>query len=151
MSMVLDNAPWQDLGFKRRPRYGAILERLRPTWRVALENKVLQEMLAIFSAAYIVAETDKDNLTERLVGIYMATPELSAAFGFASQRDGASYMNNAIGEYVVVSPRKWHEILLSHLSALQVPDKSLSARLTVGCIKFCINIEGMILILRSTP
>jgi hypothetical protein len=149
MHMVLQDESWRDLGFKRRPRHGAIFNRLRPHWKVTLEDKVLQEILSIFSAAYIVAKAAGWDLQRQLVKIYLATPELVAAFGYDSRMAGVSALTDSMNEFVSAAPRQWDQILLRHLSALKVPDRRMWARLTVGCIQFSRNVEHMIVVLRE--
>ena len=51
LSTVLRDELWQDLGFPRRPQYGAIVHRFRPLWRVQVEKAALKQMVAIFAAA----------------------------------------------------------------------------------------------------
>jgi len=147
--MALANEPWQDLGFKGRPRYGAMFRSLRPAWKVALEDKVLQEIIAIFSAAYVIAEADGGDLVEQLVRWYMEKPELSVAFGFHSQVEGAEHLRRAINAYVAASPRDWPNILSHHLPTLAVPDKKLRARLLIGGIQFCRTAEYILSDLRK--
>jgi hypothetical protein len=143
MRMVLSDEPWHDLGYKRRPRYGGILKRLRPQWKVALENKMLQQMIALLSVAYISGFGCTRHLQQQLVNKYLATPELITAFGYSSQFDGVSDLNEAIDEYASSDRQGWHKILIGKLDAMNIPDKKVRGRLIVGCITFCRSVEAM--------
>jgi hypothetical protein len=55
LGMLLTDEPWQDFGFSKRPKHGAYSQRFRSTWKVELERRILQEMLAVFTAAYVVS------------------------------------------------------------------------------------------------
>jgi hypothetical protein len=145
--MTLADEPWQDLGFKRRPRYGALVNRLRPHWKVALEEKILQEMLSTFSAAYIVTKASGRDLQRELINTYLATPELVAAFGYESRIAGESALNASIDEFTSVAPNGWHQVLFQHFRVLAIPDRRVWARLTVGCIQFSRYVEQMIVAL----
>ena len=53
LAAALMDEPWQDLGFRRRPKHGRFIQRFRPSWKVALEKRVLQQIIAVFTAVHV--------------------------------------------------------------------------------------------------
>jgi hypothetical protein len=153
MSLILRDEAWQDMGFKRRPKYGALLERFRPAWRVNLEDSVLREMLILFTVAHIAAGVVGKDQIEDLIRIYVAGPDgnsdLWKTFGYPSRTDAESHFRAAISKYLESGMQDWLQMLPSRLGTLEVPDRKLAGRLTVGAIEFAQNVQNMVLHLRS--
>ena len=141
---ILKDEPWQDFGFPRRPRYGALLQRFRAKWRVELEKRVVQQMLCVLTAAYVVAgKVPKESISVAATA-YTSNADVAKALGFSSQAEGASRLAEAIGEYVSSVPDQWSQILYAHIRPDLLPDKKLGAQLFLGCAQFGISARNMI-------
>jgi hypothetical protein len=140
---VLSDEPWEDLGIGKRPKVGRFFQRFRPTWRVELEDRIAQEMLAMFSAAFLLAEDISAKSAASLAAIYTSTPDASTAFGFATQSAGATHLTALIESYMKLSIGGWPAVLAQRLGITSLPDTDLRARLMVGIIKLCSNVDSM--------
>ena len=147
LSTALTDEPWQDLGFSKRPKYGAYFERFRPKWRVTIENKVLKELVIVFTAAYVVAGVvTPDDITE-IVALYTCRADVVRSMGYMSQHDATQHMTASIRQYLGSSPARWHTLLFQRLDPTSLPDRKMSARLVVGCVQFGQNLQNMIVVL----
>jgi hypothetical protein len=149
LGMLVTDEPWQDFGFPKRPRYGAYFQRFRPRWKVDLENRIIQEMLAVFTAAYVVADRIAYENVPHVLSIYFEKAEVVKALGYESRDEGAQHLINSITKYKNLPLREWHTAIWGRINSIPIPDKKLSARLLVGCIQFARNVEGMVLTLNS--
>jgi len=153
LSTVLRDEPWQDLGFTKRPKYGEIVQRFRPQWRVQLERAILKQMVAILSAVHVQAGILEDGDLPQLLEIYVdgpdGTQDLWRSYGYTSRAEAVEDLSSAIGEYVKSDPEQWTAVLGSKLDVPGLPDKKLAANLFVGVIRFAQTAQGMMLYLRS--
>ena len=149
LELPLKNEPWLDTGYGKRPRCGALFQRFRPTWRVALENSLLREMIGIFTAAYMLAEVieERDDFQD-LINLYAST-QLFPTFGFSSRADAFTYFRESIREYWETEPSNWPSVLARRVGFTRIPDQKLSAKLMVGSIRFAMSVETMVLVLRQ--
>jgi hypothetical protein len=148
LRMVLDDEPWQDFGFSKRPRYGAWLQRFRAKWRVELEKTVLQQMLSALTAAYIVSGKVPKDFAEAAASAYTSSPDIATALGFSSHADDAIQLKEAINKYISSAPDEWPQILNAYIRPHSLPDKQLGARLFLGCAQFGISAKNMIGVLK---
>jgi hypothetical protein len=145
---VLNDEPWEDFGFPKRPRYGSWVQSFRPKWRVEVEKTVLQQMLCVLTAAYVVSgKLPKDSISLS-AGMYTSNVDVAAALGFPSREEGASRLKETIEEYVLSSPDQWPEILHAHIRPDLLPDQKLGARLFLGCTQFGTSAKNMIGVLQ---
>lgn len=144
LQAMLNDEPWVDLGIGKRPKVGTLFQRFRHQWRVQLEERIAQEMLAMFSAAFLLAEDMSDESAPTLAAIYTSTPDASTAFGFATQSAGATHLTESFENYMKLSTGGWPASLAQRLDITNLPDAELRARLVVGMIKLCSNVESMI-------
>lgn len=141
---VLKDEPWQDFGFPKRPQYGAWFQRFRAKWRVDLEKTVLQQMLSVLTAAYVIAGKVPKESIDISVATYTSNIDVATALGFSSQAEGASRLKEAIEEYASSPPEQWPQILHTHIRPDLLPDKKLAARLFLGCAQFGLSARNMI-------
>jgi hypothetical protein len=147
--MLLTNEPWQDLGFSKRARSGAYFQRFRPRWKVDLEKRILQEMLVVFTAAYVVADQISSSNIPNVISAYLEKSDIVKALGYVSRDEGVQHLTRSIAKYRDSPIREWHTLILERVNPTSIPDKQLSARLLLGCIRFAQNAGGMVLNLRS--
>jgi hypothetical protein len=111
MSLVLSDEPWQDIGFKRRPKYGAFFQRFRRPWRVALEDAIAREMLILFTGAHIAAGLARREQIEELISIYVRGPDGSSdlwkSFGYASRTETENHLDSSIATYLDSGIQEW--------------------------------------------
>jgi hypothetical protein len=147
-SMVMSDEPWQDLGFSKRPRYGAFFQRFRSGWKVQLEKKALQEMLATFTAAHVLAGVVASDDIPKIVATYTVRPDVVRSLGYSSKEEGVGHLNTSIAKYLAAPPDEWSVLLTNRLDPRSVPDKKASARLFVGCAQFGTNMRRMISVIK---
>lgn len=150
---MLRDEPWQDLGFAKRPRYGEIVQRFRPLWRVQFEKTALKQMIAVLTAAHVHAgaldATDVREVVDILVDGPQGSTQLWRLYGYASRAEAIEGLVCAIGTYVESEPQQWASILGSALNVPSVPDRRLAARLFLGTVRFTQTAEDMVPFLRS--
>ena len=149
LSMILGNEPWQDLGFSGRPRYGAYFERFRSKWKVDLEKILLQEMLAVFTAAYVVADRITLDDIPNIIAVYLQNIDTVKALGYASRDDGVEHLTRAIRNYRGLPLREWQKPMWDRIQSIPMLDRKRAARLLLGCIQFAQNVITMVSLLRD--
>jgi hypothetical protein len=153
MVLLLRDEPWQDIGFRRRPKYGALIQRLRPAWRVSLEKSITKEMLILFTAAHIAAGVVGRDQVEGLVRIYVGGPDgtsdLWTSLGYASRGEAEAHLRESVSCYLDAGIQEWLHLLPSRLQTLAIPDRALAGKLTVGAIKFAQTVQTMVLDLQA--
>lgn len=133
---ILKDEPWQDFGFRRRPKYGALIQRFRPAWKVALEKKIMKEMLSVLTAAYVTSGAASMDDVEEIVDAYTATPDLVVALGYPSKDEARCHLQESIERYLRTPPADWSAVLLSRIDPNSLPDEPVAARLFLGCAQF---------------
>ncbi len=148
LTFVLSDEAWQDIGFPRRPRFGAFFQRFRPKWKTDLENRVTQEILAAVTAAHALAGRITFDEIPRIIAEYTASADLAAALGYSSRNEGRRRLSETIAQYCKTPIRDWNTMIANHMALNAIPDKKVSTRLLFGCIRFSENLGNMVLILR---
>ena len=138
---VCDDDAWRILGFKRRPRGGWLLQKLRRRWKVELENKALREMISLVVAAYVSADVLTADTVNTVAAQCTSTPKLVRAFGYESKDTAETDLCASLQAYINVPAERWPALLLHRLDPAQLPDKELTARLVVGCARFVANAQ----------
>ena len=149
----ISNDSWLNIGYGKRPKYGAIFRRFRPKWRVDIEDSILREMVSIFTAAHVLAGILEVNNLDEIIDIYVdgfgSATGLFHTFGFLSRKDALTHFDEAIREYTEAEPSQWPEILTRRLKITRIPDRKLSAKLMVGSIRFAMGAQDMALLLKG--
>ncbi len=146
---VLRDEPWQDFGFRKRPTYGTLIQKLRPTWKIELEKRILKEMVIVLTAAHVVAGVLPRDDIEHVVNAYTSTPDLARSLGYSSRNEALVHLRESIGEYVLSSPDEWSVMLFTRMDPNSLPNKKTAARVVVGCAKFGMDAQNMVRILRQ--
>ena len=152
LGTALRDEPWQDLGFERRPRYGELVQRLRPEWRVDLEKAILKEMIAVLTAAHLLAGVITRPQIGDLVQLYVDGPgaptDLWRTLGYTSRAEAQTHLKSTVYLYADTKPDEWPKSLMQRLQVTKVPDRKLSANLLVGVVRFGTNAHHMISVLQ---
>lgn len=148
LQMALSDEPWQDFGFSKRPKHGALFQRFRSPWKRELETKLLQEMLAMFTAAYVVAGKLSPDSLNLVIAMYVERPDVVRALGYTSQDDAIIRLVRTITRYKRLPAPDWADEIARKIDPASVPDKAIAALLWIGCVRFAQNVGGMILVLR---
>jgi len=152
LSTVLRDEPWRDLGFPKRPRYGEWLQRFRPRWRVDLEKAILKEMIAVLTAAHLVAGVIARPQLPNLLQLYIDGPEaptdLWRTLGYSSRVEAQRHLESSVQLYADSSPDEWPKSLMQRLEIANVPDRKLLANLLVGVVQFGTNAHHMVSVLQ---
>jgi len=142
---------WQDIGFPKRPKYGAFVQRFRAQWRVQLEKAILKQMIAVLTAAYVAAGAlRRENLPEVLrlfVDGAGSTYELWRSYGYTSRSEAIQHLGSAVNEYIASDPNEWADILIPQLDLSNVSDKKLNANLFLGVVRFSLHARDLVGIL----
>lgn len=146
---VLRDEPWRDFGFPKRPKYGALIQKFRPTWKVELEKTILKEIIIVMTAVHVVAQVVSQDDIENLVDGYTSSPDLIRSLGYASRNEARIHLRNSIEDYVKSSPNQWCGMLFTRIDPNSLPDQKVVARLVLGCTQFGITAQNMVGILRQ--
>ena len=153
LGTCLRDEPWQDIGFRRRPKHGAFFQRFRPKWKIKLEKSVLQQMLSLFTAANILAGTIPAHAIDDVVGLYVEgfgpVGELFRTLGYQTRCEATDHLRDSIRLYANNEPSEWPRLLVDSLQVKDVPDKKLAAQLLVGAVRFTRNVHGMTSVLEQ--
>jgi hypothetical protein len=151
LKILLSDEAWRDIGFTRRPRVGALFQRFRPAWKVNLENRVAQTMLAALTAAHATAGKISYDSVPEVIAAYTGRPDMAAQFGYASPDEGIRHLSQLVAEYLETPVGDWHILIATQIGSNMIPDKKQSARILFGCIKFSEVVKMMVVHLRSPP
>ena len=146
---VLNDEPWQEFGFPRRPKYGALFKKLRPSWKIEIEDTVLKEMVIVLTAAHVVAGVVSLQDIALLVDMYTLAPELVRTFGYASRNEAVIHLGESIEQYAETFLDQWCSTLVTRIYSMSVPNKKFAARLVVGFVRFGTTAQNMIEILKQ--
>jgi hypothetical protein len=153
LDTVLRDEPWQDLGMRRRPRYGALVQRFRAGWRVQLEKALLKEMVAVLTAAHIVANvidrTDVDLVVRLCIDGPGSGRDLWRALGYTSRTEAEQHFRVALRTYSDSATDTWAALMASRVGLADLPDRRLAATLFVGTGTFATTAEQMAMNLQS--
>lgn len=145
---AMADEPWQDLGFRKRPKYGSFIQKLRSTWKVDLEKKVLREILISFTAAHVVGGALSREELREVVSVYSSSSDAIRALGYSSEEQASQDLSESIAQYIATPLEGWNRLLFARLSPQAIPDKRLSGRVLVGCAQFGINLKSMVSVLQ---
>ena len=149
LQTVLRDEPWRDFGFPKRPKYGALIQKFRSSWKVDLEKTILKEMIIVMTTAYVVAQVVSQDDIENVVDAYTSSPDLICSLGYASRNEARVHLRNSIEDYAKSSPNQWCGMLFTRIDPNSLPDQKIAARLVLGCTQFGITVQNMIEILRQ--
>lgn len=144
LSAVLRDEAWQGFGFAKRPAHGAFFQRLRPRWKIELEKRVLQEMLASLTAAHILENCISSEDVPGVIDAYTSRPGAVAALGYTSPEEGSRQLTQSITEYQNTPLAEWQILLFQRIDAASIPNRKLSARLLLGCVLLTRNMHSII-------
>lgn len=149
LGTALSDMPWQDMGFKKRPKYGAVVVKwILPQWKIALHRRLLLEFIFSLSAAYIMAAVIDRRQIPELVEMYMGPPgphrvSLIRAYGFDSVDKARVAFTSGILDYVNSDVQEWGGVFYKRTEISSVPDKKMCAQLIVGSLKFTDTIKHL--------
>jgi hypothetical protein len=147
LGAVLKDEPWIDFGFTKRPRSGAFFQKLRSPWKRDLENTIAQQILATFTAAYVIAGHISSKDIPQVIEAYAKvglTP-----LGYRSNDEGVTHLTKMIAQYHNTPFRNWSDLIAKQIGPMSIPDKKLRAAVTVGCIRYAQNMSNMIFVLKQ--
>jgi hypothetical protein len=148
VKIALSDQPWKDLGFRKRPKYGASFQRFRAQWKVRLENMLLREMIILFTVTYLSSGVVGLEQIDDLVQFYSSGPDgkqpLWKCYGYQSSAEAIEYFRESILAYMSTPQGKWSERLCSRCGFLNIPNKKFGATLLVRGIKFIETVREMI-------
>ena len=148
IAAVMKNEPWQNCGFEKRPQQNIWAQGVRPKWQVELEQKLLEQMLSAVTAAYVVSRKVPESFVDTAVKAYSANSDIAPVLGFSSEL--TIRLKQTIGEYVSAPPENWPQLLSSRVKAVELPDKKMTARLSLGCTQFGTTAKNMVNLLRTS-
>jgi hypothetical protein len=152
LDAVMRDEPWIDFGFTERPPFtlGNMISgyiRWPRSWKRNLENTIAQQILATFTAAYVIAGHISSKDIPQVIEAYAKvglTP-----LGYRSNDEGVTHLANMIAQYHNTPFRNWSDLIAEQIGPMSVPDKKLRAAVTVGCIKYAQVMGGLILALKQ--
>ena len=132
VSLAFSDISWQFYGYQKRPVHGSIANRIRPSWRVALERSIFAEIIITNVAAHVAGGQMGIEAVSELADFFTHDPKVGACIGHTSSRG----LQEAILEYANAPTDEWSGILASRLDIDRVADKQLAAHLLVACAQF---------------
>ena len=152
LGAVMKDEPWIDFGYTKRPPFlvwnvNTFFQKLRSPWKRDLENTIAQQILATFTAAYVIAGHISSDDIPQVIKAYAKvglTP-----LGYRSNDEGVTHLANMIAQYHNTPFRNWSDLIAEQIGPMSVPDKKLRAAVTVGCIKYAQVMGGLILALKQ--
>lgn len=132
LRIILEDEPWQDFGFPKRPQYGSWFQNFRPEWRVELEKTLLQQMLCMMTGAYIGSGKVRQEFIRDLADTYTSDDKVVTALGFSSRAEGARVLKELIEQYASASRDLWPQMLHGHIRPDLLPDETLGAKIFSG-------------------
>jgi len=127
-------------------------QRFRAQWRVRLEKSVLQEIIAIFTASYVLAGSISRSEIAEAVQLYADgygdVGHLYKTLGFGSREEAVQALDQSIRFYVNSPSSEWPKALLDRLAVTRLPENRMAARLLVGSVVFTRNARRMVDVIR---
>ena len=153
LAYSLMDEPWQEVGFVRRPKYGDLIQRFRPQWRVRLEKAIGQEILILATSAYVTAGVLRRSELKDVVQIYTGEPDgahnLWRVLGYNSANEAAEHLRDSIGAYLDVGIQEWPQLAPTRLGTQSIRNRSLATKLTAGAIRLAQAAQTMVLHLQT--
>jgi hypothetical protein len=150
LGILLSDDAWRLFGFKKRPRYGAWVNRFRPAWKVELEDAITQGMLAETIAAHLVSGRVSQSETQRLTAWIVSDMAIVTSLGFGSREQAVLQLMESITAFADAPLRGgWSQMLLDSVKRIAIPDKKGLGLLTIGCVKFEEWMINLVLHLRT--
>ena len=63
---------------------------------------------------------------------------------YTTRNEAEAHLNNSINKYADTDLSDWATLFVESIQPMSIPDKELSAKVTVGCIHFFENIKYMV-------
>jgi hypothetical protein len=145
LKTFLSDEAWQDIGFSKRPRVGLLLQKFRPAWKMELENRVAQTMLAALTATYVATGRINYNQLREIVLFYTGKADMARALGYPSTYEAARELFDHTVEYSKCPINDWSTVIAGHVAPAAIPDKKLSAQIFFGCVRFAEVMKLMVL------
>lgn len=132
VSLAFCDYTWRFWGFPKRPKYGSFWNKLRPKWRVELEQKLFAEILISNIAAYVAGGALDSDGVDELVRFFTTDPQIGNCIGYSS----GDHLRDDIFEYAKAPADEWSGILTGRLPLNSITDKRLAASILFGCSQF---------------
>lgn len=123
LQTLLSDKAWQDIGYSRRPRIGAFFQRFRPAWKVNLENRIAETMLAALTAAHAVAGRITYSQVSEVIAWYVGQADLARTLGYTSPDECFLHLSNSIAEYRETPVGDWLDVIFRQMAPNSIPDK----------------------------
>ncbi len=149
LQTVLRDEIWLDFGFTKRPKYGTLIQMIRPRWRVEIEKVVLKEMVIVLTAAHVIAGVISSKDIEQIADAYTTTSDVVRSLGYASRNEALIHLRNSIEEYSKLPPDQWPNTLVNHINPSNIPNEKIAARIMLGCAQFGTAAKNMINVLKQ--
>jgi hypothetical protein len=154
LNAVMKDEPWIAFGFTARPPFllgnvNTFFQKLRSPWKRDLENTIAQQILATFTAAYVIAGHISSNDIPQVIEAY--TKVGLTPLGYRSNDEGVKHLAKMIAQYHNTPIRNWSDLIAKQIDPMSIPDKKLRAAVMVGCIKYEHGMGGLFLALKQEP
>ncbi len=101
-------------------------------------------MISALTAAYVLAGKLRRESIQDAVALYTQMPAATTSLGFPSQAEGTRELRESIEQFIQAPPDEWPRILFANIGGSTLPDKSLTARLMLGCAHFGLAAKNMV-------
>lgn len=107
LEWMLSDPPWQEMGFKARPRYGVLMRLFKSRDRLRFENSLKQEILATITAACAKAGFVMQDDIPEMIALYAAHPMIFRPLGFASGAEAYRVLDSIVANYAELPISSW--------------------------------------------
>jgi hypothetical protein len=143
---ALNDEPWKNLGFPRRPKSGSFWRRLRPAWKNRLEQLTLRQIVSVFTAVAVIGGNfRRSELQEAAERFADAFP----LFGYENRNEAVSHLHDTIILYVDNDLGEWQKLLLEQVNVTGLPDEKTASNLVLGAIRFFSDMKNQLRMMTS--
>jgi len=135
---------WQKIGYSKRPRVGSFFQRFRPAWKVNLDIRVAETMLAALTAAHAAAGKIRYDQASEVVAWYIVQADLARMLGYATPDECFWHLSNSIAEYRETPVEAWSDLIFRQMAPNAIPDRKFRDQVLPGCIRFSEIVKKMV-------
>jgi hypothetical protein len=155
-SMLLDEI-WQDFGYRKRPKYGAIVQKWRRQWKVELEKAILREIFVSTIALFVLAKKIKladvpsvIEFVDEVMDRDLANEFYFSPLGYTSRDEAVADAVNMAEEYCREDSKRWASIWIRRLAVGKIPNDKVKARILAGCVKHAVTMPVVLRVIADT-
>ncbi len=133
---ILSDDAWRCIGWGGRTKLGAFFKRLRPAWKNDLEDRIIQEFLAMNAAVHVDAGLLAEADMPQLILLFTDEQLKAESLGYDSPATAERLLTEAVKAYRVTPIYEWRNLIRTRMGIATIPDKRLKAEMWVGADRY---------------